>query len=79
MLMLLHFKCCLMLTIQVVSRLLISLSLALAIITIIFVFLYFLSQTNIITDQEPHQTFKVPLLGLREPRDIMRKPQHNQH
>ena len=49
------------------------------IIIIIIIFLYFLSQTNIITDQELHQIFKVPLLGLREPRDIMRKPQHNQH
>ena len=56
-----------------------TITIIIIIIIIFFFFLYFLSQTNIITDQELHQIFKVPLLGLREPRDIMRKPQHNQH
>ena len=56
------------------------------IIFIIIFFYYYIfplfsqpnKRINIIKDQEPHQIFKVPLLDLREPRDIMHKPKHNQ-
>ena len=52
--------------------------LLLLLLLLLFVFPFF-SQTSTITDQEPQPIFKPSLVGLREPRDIICKPQYNQH